>query len=535
MGASFLCICPPKTIRFDQSKDNSKAEISSRLSAVGAFQSPDASQIHCPGAGLVFSPSPDLSVTTQETCFAVFKGRLDNYPYLVRKYCVRRLQQDATPTLNQIKQAAPLTAAEVVCELYQTLGTSFLPKLKGDFAFLCFDSQKVRVLATRASAGDTVMDGSVTSDATSKTNKTRRGKRGGKKQRENSQIRRMQSVPQSVSPMLASSPSGSQADRKDWWRSSASDKDTSPLRQAANAADDGSQGDAMSTVSLTDIPMARALLSPATASAIDPALLPGHADAAWGSQDTAEGTDDLLFRLSSAFSQGGSRLPTVVEHMEEGMPRPQSLADLSKAGWTVDSVLSRCSSQANVTRMARISSFPELGTMPEGTLSSGSPLSAFPEYPSQQQLADLGTQMSAAFSGLSSAFKPSQVAVKSASMLNPLAITHIPQSDAMMLGGNGVDSGVINERADKAVARRLLLKKRTPSFNKSKSCNDLVSVEPKSPTRSPFAPLANLAQTLCMLFRMSRVNQNCVTLLTATNVENTLWTLYHGVLSSLTF
>jgi len=74
MGASFLCICPPKTIHFDQSKDNSKAEISSRLSAVGAFQSQDASHIHCPGAGLVFSPSPDLSVTTQEACFAVFKG-----------------------------------------------------------------------------------------------------------------------------------------------------------------------------------------------------------------------------------------------------------------------------------------------------------------------------------------------------------------------------------------------------------------------------------------------------------------------------
>ena len=97
--------------------------------------------------------------------------RLDNYPYLVRKYCGRRLQQDVTPTLNQIKEAAPLTvrahtrlslssrdsiadsrvshcliaiqAAEVVCELYLTLGTSFLPKLKGDFAFVCFDSHKV--------------------------------------------------------------------------------------------------------------------------------------------------------------------------------------------------------------------------------------------------------------------------------------------------------------------------------------------------------------------------------------------------------
>lgn len=56
---------------------------------------------------------------------------------------------------------------------------------------------------------DTVLDSSVTSDAsmmTSKTSKTRRGKRGGKKQRENSQIRRMQSVPQSMSPMQVSYP-----------------------------------------------------------------------------------------------------------------------------------------------------------------------------------------------------------------------------------------------------------------------------------------------------------------------------------------
>ena len=37
-----------------------------------------------------------------------------------------------------------MQAAEVLCELYATLGTSFLPKLKGDFAFVCFDSQKVR-------------------------------------------------------------------------------------------------------------------------------------------------------------------------------------------------------------------------------------------------------------------------------------------------------------------------------------------------------------------------------------------------------
>ncbi len=342
---------------------------------------------------------------------------------------------------------------------------------------------------------------------------------------------------------------------------------------AGDTADEASQGDAMSTVSLSDIPMARALSSPATASAIDPALLPGHADAAWG-QDNVEAADELQFMLSSNFS---GRLPTVVEHMEEGMSRPQSLADLSKAGWTVDSALSRCSSHTSVGRLARISSFPELGTMPEGTLSSGgSPQSGFPEYPSQRQLADLGAKMSSAFSGISNPAVTSQLAPKATTSLNPHAVSFqpgraqapeekpnatatvakaaargsgstepavsvgvsvrlpqlksevvvgfAPAQDASMTSGSGprhpldvlhesvsyntdalgvpassttgapaVSSGVTDERADKAVARRLLLKKRVPSFNKSKSCNDLVS-EPRSPTRSPFAPLAHLAQ-----------------------------------------
>ena len=104
------------------------------------------------------------------SCCLFCRRRLDNYPYLVRKYCARRLDGSELPTLNQIKDAAPLSvskeasklqdkagrlgssaiswsflqAAEVVCELYATLGTSFLPKLKGDFAFVCFDSKKVR-------------------------------------------------------------------------------------------------------------------------------------------------------------------------------------------------------------------------------------------------------------------------------------------------------------------------------------------------------------------------------------------------------
>ena len=322
--------------------------------------------------------------------------------------------------------------------------------------------------------------------------------------------------------------------------------------------------------------MARALSSPARPSAVDPAMLSGHADAAWG-PDNVDNADELQFMLSSTFSNG--RLPTVVEHTDEGLSRPQSLADLSKAGWSVDSVLSRCTARADITRLTRISSFPELGTMPEGTLSSaGSPLAAFPEHPSQQQMTDLGTQMSAAFSGLSHVASDAQAVPKPASLLNPHAVSFEPgrppgvlakpgtatstaaalaeagavsnvslvgvqaaspqlkpasssevilgfapslavassgqgtqhavetmhvshnygtdteQFPDDMAGSSHMGSGVTDERAEKAVARRLLLKKRTVSFNKSKSCNDLAAAEPKSPTRSPFAPLANFAQ-----------------------------------------
>lgn len=135
VGASFLCICPPKTIRFDDSEDSSQAEISARLQSVPNFQGRAVNQVHLPGAGAVYFPSPDLSVATEGTCFAIFKGyapnsasafwitecrsrsfsrsitlrrELDNYPYLVRKYCSARLP-DQSVTLNQIRQAAPLS------------------------------------------------------------------------------------------------------------------------------------------------------------------------------------------------------------------------------------------------------------------------------------------------------------------------------------------------------------------------------------------------------------------------------------------
>lgn len=74
MGVSFLCVCPPKTIRFDDSKDTSQAQISARLDAADSFHGQATGQLRLPGAGAVYTLAFDLSVATEETCFAIFKG-----------------------------------------------------------------------------------------------------------------------------------------------------------------------------------------------------------------------------------------------------------------------------------------------------------------------------------------------------------------------------------------------------------------------------------------------------------------------------
>lgn len=107
MGVSFLCICPPKSIRFDDSKDTSQAEISARLDAVPSFRGQSAGQLRLPGAGAVYLPAPELSIATEESCFAVFKGYALLCRYLVfwitecrRLTCVRLFAAASSTTTH---------------------------------------------------------------------------------------------------------------------------------------------------------------------------------------------------------------------------------------------------------------------------------------------------------------------------------------------------------------------------------------------------------------------------------------------------
>ena len=371
--------------------------------------------------------------------------------------------------------------------------------------------------------------------------------------------------------LQASSPSGSHADQQGWWRSSRSEKALAQRNRAKqgltahDSADDASCSDAASAMSLGDMPKG----------AFTPPSLHGSADAAWG-QDGEEEAADTLMPLLSISLKGP--LPTVMEHFDEGigMSRPQSLADLSKAGWTVDNALLQATANAKVSRMSRISSFPCLGTMPETVTDStgGSPPQfGFPPYASQQGMADLSNHWASVLGSLAPEPHGDSADAPRSVSLNPHAVTFKPgmlsaqlhQADVLpsattaaldtaqsqhalrnMLAMNtawagdgmpqaaaspfvqfsktevnrsltqqtddtvspadgfaqalesrrqkSVSIAELARQADKSVARRLLLKKRTPSFGKSKSCNDLAAAEPTTPTRSPLAPLGNFAQ-----------------------------------------
>lgn len=370
--------------------------------------------------------------------------------------------------------------------------------------------------------------------------------------------------------LQASSPSGSHADQQGWWRSSRSEKALAQRSRAKqglpghDSADDASCSDAASAMSLGDMPKG----------AFTPPSLHGSADAAWG-QDGEEEAADTLMPLLSISLKGP--LPTVMEHFDEGigMSRPQSLADLSKAGWTVDNALLQASANAKVSRMSRNSSFPCLGTMPETVTDStgGSPPKfGFPPYASQQGMADLSNHWSSVLGSLAPEPCDDRADAPRPVSLNPHAVTFKPgmlsaqlhqanvspsattaaldtaqsqhalrnmlanntaaagdgmpqaaaspfvqfsktevnrsltqQTDDTVSPADGfaevlesrqksVSIAELARQADKSVARRLLLKKRSPSFGKSKSCNDLAAAEPTTPTRSPLAPLGNFVQ-----------------------------------------
>ncbi|KAK9829562.1 hypothetical protein WJX72_006511 [[Myrmecia] bisecta] len=152
-GSSFVLVCPPKTLTWDRNRLCAAASVNvPTLSEYIEADTADWPVTSLPGAAVVVEPG-DAQTAVLDGCFAVFKGKLDNYAYLVKKYLLSKVEETELVqdvTLDHIKTAAPIQEAELICELYLELGASLVPKLRGSFSFVCYDSKLVRVLAARS-------------------------------------------------------------------------------------------------------------------------------------------------------------------------------------------------------------------------------------------------------------------------------------------------------------------------------------------------------------------------------------------------
>mmetsp|Transcript_39140 Transcript_39140/g.110852 ORF Transcript_39140/g.110852 Transcript_39140/m.110852 type:complete len:548 (-) Transcript_39140:360-2003(-) len=165
----FVCLCPPKGIEIDEdgkahrtnTEQTLQAELeitmnpSSPSSAASAESgSPAVSYLHLPGGGAAVRGNQTV-FGSEGSVFAVLMGTLDNYAYLLKKFCSddADCKGVAWRGLNEIKAAAPISPAVLLCRLFALLGKGMVAKLRGQFALVCFDAKLVRVLAARDPSG----------------------------------------------------------------------------------------------------------------------------------------------------------------------------------------------------------------------------------------------------------------------------------------------------------------------------------------------------------------------------------------------
>ena len=173
---SFVCLCPPKLLEIGEDgqahRGDGQAALQAELEAVmtgsaktGSIQTPTGrsghldpassySYIHLPGGGAGARGARTV-FGSEGSVFAVLLGSLDNYAYLLKKFCAddADCRDVAWKGLNEIKAAQPISPAVLLCRMFSLLGKGMVPKLRGRFALVCYDSKLVRILAARDPSG----------------------------------------------------------------------------------------------------------------------------------------------------------------------------------------------------------------------------------------------------------------------------------------------------------------------------------------------------------------------------------------------
>eukprot|EP01026_Neomeris_dumetosa_P059504 TRINITY_DN555_c0_g1_i13.p1 TRINITY_DN555_c0_g1~~TRINITY_DN555_c0_g1_i13.p1 ORF type:complete len:551 (-),score=59.14 TRINITY_DN555_c0_g1_i13:1525-3177(-) len=169
--SQFVCVCLSKVgnLQSESSEQGSNSTSSNASCASSSVRSVleqigfdgQPSMAHTiQGGGIVTPVGPDSPSVYQgesllTNLLAAFAGRLENYSYLVKKYCPELLnvRDPQKLRLEEIRQRHPVSEAHLLCILYYQLGTNMVPKLRGRFAFVLYNARQIRVLAANDSRG----------------------------------------------------------------------------------------------------------------------------------------------------------------------------------------------------------------------------------------------------------------------------------------------------------------------------------------------------------------------------------------------
>ena len=156
----FICVVPPKTLRVNHATGTgARARGEDALEdALGALEFKTATSA-LDGGGVAIGVGPGIQAFTDNEVIVSFVGHLTNVDYLAwRLFSDEGRRGDSAPAcaLEAARQliGGRCYEAELVCHLYKTFGTKALPKLRGKFAFVCYDSKSVRVFAARDASGE---------------------------------------------------------------------------------------------------------------------------------------------------------------------------------------------------------------------------------------------------------------------------------------------------------------------------------------------------------------------------------------------
>ena len=185
-SGKFLCVLPPKTLQIDHDTGethrplDSERHVREALEAIDESNNLDAdddgsvggvaaaaaatretstsSKKELSGGGIAISVGPNVQAFTDNEIIVSFVGHLTNVDYLAWRLFHPDGRRGEDLKSSPLEAAKTLVGgrcyeAELICHVYRHFGVQCLPKLRGEYAFACYDARTVRVFAARDASG----------------------------------------------------------------------------------------------------------------------------------------------------------------------------------------------------------------------------------------------------------------------------------------------------------------------------------------------------------------------------------------------